>query len=1068
MRRIHYYFLVATLPLLAQSVTFNTLPSREFGQPQLDQPLESIAPNLVEGRELYQPSAIAFDTSVSPPILYVADTYNNRVLAFPNPDSLTKCGTSSPSCGFASSTVISQRDLTSTLAGGPGTSLSAGLSLPTGIAVDSSGNLYVADSGNNRILRFPSPLKQTGVLLTTDLVIGQLGPATGNSPNQGLQAPTASTLSLNVGAVRGGINPAGLAIDASGNLWVADPGNHRVLRFPFNGSTIATTADRVLGQFSFTSGTVMQPPAGTPTQLYPYSLYAPSGVAFDKAGNLYVSDSYSRVLYYTAQTTGSAALRILGVNQEPTQTNPTAPPYPNQYTLGAANSNGQLISPPLGVFTNGTNVFVADTGSNRIAEYDVPANWPPATTNTTTGLPSPPILAVVGQVNLTTGSANTGQPGPIASTLSGPVSGAFLGTEMWVVDSNNNRVLALPQQTGGTPYTAANRVVGQLDFIYSAPNLIEGREMYFNGLGDVAVDINSTPPHLYIADPGNNRVLGFNDARNVTQNSKADIVIGQTDLFHSTINSPYGCSPTSTTVPCIGAEPGNAGLNSPTALVVDTNGNLYVADTGNGRVLRFPSPFAPGATQQANLVLGQVSFGPPIQNPSQQNMGQPSGLALNSDTVNTALYVSDGAYNRVLVFIHPAGQDFSNGQLASVVLGQTNFTTTAAATASGTTPASTSGLNTPQHIATDTSDRLYVADTGNNRVLVFTNAKFSANGAASVLTIPNLNAPQGVTVNPLTGEIFVADSGAYLVNRYPEFNEAQFNLQLTGQISFQTHPIAVTLDASGNPVIAEAANRVTFYFPALAFQNSANYNSQPLAPGMLALLYRQGLSFSLTSVATPPLPWPKVMNDIQVTVNGEAAPIFRLDPTDIAFMVPSDAPTSGTATFLVQHQSTGEILGAYQVPMAQQNPGFYTSNAQGTGEVAAINYDQTPGGATPCTPQPGCAVNSQSNPVVAGHIIEFYLTGQGPVPGSPPDGTAPGAIMTPVLPTIITEDGILPASGIGYSGLAPGEPGLWQINMTVPLDRQATGVNPIAITLNGTQSNIGPNGAQISTTFAVK
>ncbi|MGD1095427.1 MAG: hypothetical protein ABSB35_25965, partial [Bryobacteraceae bacterium] len=152
----------------------------------------------------------------------------------------------------------------------------------------------------------------------------------------------------------------------------------------------------------------------------------------------------------------------------------------------------------------------------------------------------------------------------------------------------------------------------------------------------------------------------------------------------------------------------------------------------------------------------------------------------------------------------------------------------------------------------------------------------------------------------------------------------------------------------------------------------------------------------------------------------------------------------------------------------QQNPGFYTLNAQGTGQVAAINYDQTPGGATPCTPQPGCAVNSQSNPVVAGHIIEFYLTGQGPVPGAPPDGTAPGAIATPILPTIVTQIGFVPSSAIGYSGLAPGEPGLWQINMTVPMALQATGVNPITITMNDTPSNIGPGGTQIHTTFAVK
>src|SRR6266700_6534312 len=150
------------------STIFNPLPSRIVGQALLQQSgvLTATAVNLVEGRELNRPLGIALDTSVSPPILYVADFGNNRVLAWKNAFGFTK--------GDKADLAIGQRDLISTAAQGPGANtLSSGLFGPTGIAVDKKGALYVIDTGNNRILRFPAPLSQTGDLLQPDLIIGQ-------------------------------------------------------------------------------------------------------------------------------------------------------------------------------------------------------------------------------------------------------------------------------------------------------------------------------------------------------------------------------------------------------------------------------------------------------------------------------------------------------------------------------------------------------------------------------------------------------------------------------------------------------------------------------------------------------------------------------------------------------------------------------------------------------------------------------------------------------------------------------------------------------------------------------
>ena len=156
-------------------VNLNRIPSRAVGQPQLT--VNTRNPNLVEGREFYGPQAAALDTSVNPPVLYVSDSINNRVLAWKSGIGFSN--------GAKADFVIGQRDFYSTSRLGPGTAFSSGLAVPTGVAVDKNGNLYVVDTGNNRILRFPRPYAQTDQL--PNLVIGQtsLSCSTCSQPNSG-------------------------------------------------------------------------------------------------------------------------------------------------------------------------------------------------------------------------------------------------------------------------------------------------------------------------------------------------------------------------------------------------------------------------------------------------------------------------------------------------------------------------------------------------------------------------------------------------------------------------------------------------------------------------------------------------------------------------------------------------------------------------------------------------------------------------------------------------------------------------------------------------------------------
>src|ERR1700674_1839831 len=124
---ISFFLLTAFARLGPAQTQFNPYPSRAFGQAILQQVGSPtvVAPNLAEGRELNFPQSVALDTSVSPPIVYVADFLNNRVLAWKNSASLTK--------GDKADLVIGQRNFMLTLPKGPGTDLSTGLSFPNAL-----------------------------------------------------------------------------------------------------------------------------------------------------------------------------------------------------------------------------------------------------------------------------------------------------------------------------------------------------------------------------------------------------------------------------------------------------------------------------------------------------------------------------------------------------------------------------------------------------------------------------------------------------------------------------------------------------------------------------------------------------------------------------------------------------------------------------------------------------------------------------------------------------------------------------------------------------------------------
>src|SRR5690242_4504107 len=89
--------------------------------------------------------------------------------------------------------------------------------------------------------------------------------------------------------------------------------------------------------------------------------------------------------------------------------------------------------------------------------------------------------------------------------------------------------------TAGTPGTAGDTTadfeLGQEDFTHQAPQFLDARSLSFASGAFIAIDKSSTPNHLYVADPWNNRILAWNDAAMFTSGQAADLVIGQMDQW---------------------------------------------------------------------------------------------------------------------------------------------------------------------------------------------------------------------------------------------------------------------------------------------------------------------------------------------------------------------------------------------------------------------------------------------------------------------------------------------------------------------------------------------------------
>jgi uncharacterized protein (TIGR03437 family) len=306
------------------------------------------------------------------------------------------------------------------------------------------------------------------------------------------------------------------------------------------------------------------------------------------------------------------------------------------------------------------------------------------------------------------------------------------------------------------------------------------------------------------------------------------------------------------------------------------------------------------------------------------------------------------------------------------------------------------------------------------------------------------------------GQFWVVDGGANRLVHFPTIDQLPTKNYGSDATLPAVSPRSAFVDRFNNLLVADGINRVLYFAPQVSAVNAANYISgRPLAPGAFAAVF-PSVAMNPIANGTDSLtgfPLPTVLADTQVLLNGNPAGLFFVSPGQINVPLPLSLPTGGTVDIQVVRQSTGQVYGGAEIALAPASPGLFTIGGTGTGQVAALNQDNS--------------VNSPTNPVLRGQTIQLFGTGQGPVPNAPPDGMpATGQVPTATTPQVLIGGTYVPSANILYSGLAPYLVGVWQINVTIPSDETTGNYVPIEVLLNSFSSNPAPG--QIATTIAIK
>ena len=626
----------------------NQRPDVVIGQPNLCSVTRNQGKTAPSERTLYGTRDVFFDGTR----LFIADSFNNRVLIY----------NSIPTENNApADVVIGQPDFTSNSANQGGSVAANTLYRPT--SVYSNGNkLLIADLTNHRVLIYNSI--PTSNNAAADVVIGQAD-MLHNAVNQG-GSRNANTMNY----------PYGVAVE-NGKLFISEQSNNRVLIFNSIPTSNNASANIVIGQANMTSGS-----ANRGASVADNTLSSPRMVKV-KNGKIFIGDNNNnRILIYNSIPSSNGASADVVIGQ-------------TDFVHNSVNQGGTINSNTLqsaaSVFSDGTKLFISDSGNNRFLIF----NTIPTSNNASADV-------VLGQKDFSSNEPNEGTT--TSRSLKNPRSPFIYNNKLFLSDGNNNRILiynSIPESNNAS----ADLVIGQNDFTSNQSN--QGSSVNANTLS-LPMGLYAISNKLFVADYGNHRILVYNSIP-TSNNASADLEIGQTNMTSNTSNAG-GLSSKS--------------LSYPRAVVSDGIG-LFVADTNNNRVLIYNSiPNSNNAS--ADVVIGQADF---THNSANQG-GSVGANTLSSPTsvfvVNGKLIISDNGNQRILIYNSiPA----ANNASADIVIGQPNFTSSGI-NQNGT--ASSRTLSGANGVWSD-GTRLAVLDVENRRTLLFNTIPSSNNASADLV-----------------------------------------------------------------------------------------------------------------------------------------------------------------------------------------------------------------------------------------------------------------------------------------------------------------------------------------------
>jgi len=719
---------------------------------------------------------------------------------------------------------------TATFGGAQAAVAISGLNSPLGVAVDSGGSLYIADSANNRVVRetpgqsgFTQTVVASGLLAPTGVAVDASGSVyIADTQNNQVLKETLSGGAYTASVVASSLNgPTGIAVDASGNVYIADTQNNRVLKeAPASGAYIQTLV-------------------GT-------NWNGPTGIAVDASGNVYASDQNARVVKQTLSAGTYFATTVYYVFSKynglavDTSGNLYIADTLDHYVVKVTSTGSQSILPSSGFGSLWGlaadpvgDVYVADTGNNRIAEL----------------MPAPNF-----------GSVNVGSSSPVISVFfSTPNGGSFSPSvltkgiaKLDYADAGTGTCNVPHPTQAYNPYTFCS-----VDVIF-APRLSGTR-------AGAVVLANSTGTRLaagYLAGlgvasqasflPYSQTTIPFTFSGGEGQASMAVDPAGDVFLLLSSYSdypgnsvvelSPNGSGYTQTAIA--------PGLNYPVQIALDGAGDIFVADQDDAAIYK-ETPNGSGGYTQSSVISG---------------VGNVEGVAVDSwgnlyvDSLAYGLlkYTYNGStYTRstitTLKGIWQLAVDGS-GNLFAMARGGGFDSSIYSPNANGTYTAS--AFFDGQGIALDNAGNVYTAQPNGTAIL-----KYALSGGSytqsTIATFPNGAGPFAVDDR---GNLY-AGTGAGIITKF-DFADSPsliFAATSVGKTSSDS-PQSVTLTNVGNaPLVFEVPSSgqnpsITTNFglnsssgSACPLLNSSSFTTATLAAGASCQL---PISYSPTA-ATP-------------------------------------------------------------------------------------------------------------------------------------------------------------------------------------------------------------------------